>query len=62
MRYKVLSHRLDWPAGTVLTTEDLAGCNIDALVQAGHLTLSVEPPKTPKTPAKPDDKQEQADA
>ena len=37
MKWTVLSHRMAWDAGTVLTEADLVGCNIDALVQGGHL-------------------------
>ncbi|HEY7821588.1 MAG TPA: hypothetical protein VIG24_02080 [Acidimicrobiia bacterium] len=37
MSWKVMSKRLAWPAGTVLGADDLAGCNIEALVQGGHL-------------------------
>ena len=28
------------PPGTVLTVEDLAGCNIPALISAGHIASS----------------------
>lgn len=34
--------------GTILTAEDLAGCNLDALLQGGHLTPAT-PTKTTKT-------------
>jgi len=37
MSWRVTSNRLAWGAGTVLGADDLAGCNIDALVQGGHL-------------------------
>lgn len=46
MSWKVQSNRLAWPAGTVLGADDLAGCNIDALVQGGHLG-----PADKRTPA-----------
>lgn len=39
MRYEVTSDRQPWPRGTALDTNDLAGCNIQALVYAGHLTV-----------------------
>ena len=39
MSWKVLSDRLAWPKGTVLGVDDLAGCNIEALLYAGHLTV-----------------------
>lgn len=34
----VASDRMDWASGTRLSVDDLAGCNIPALVKAGHLT------------------------
>ena len=37
MSWIVTSGRLRWDEGTRLTDGDLAGCNIDALVQGGHL-------------------------
>ncbi|HEY7823332.1 MAG TPA: hypothetical protein VIG24_10880 [Acidimicrobiia bacterium] len=46
MTFRVESKRLAWPAGTVLGADDLAGCNIDALVQGGHLA----PVKGKRTP------------
>lgn len=51
MNYVVLTNRMVWPAGTVVDTEMLEGCNIDALVAGGHLAAA----KTPKTPAAPAD-------
>lgn len=42
MKWRVMSERLAWSAGTVLGADDLAGCNIDALVQGGHLAPVVE--------------------
>jgi hypothetical protein len=38
MKWQVMSSRLVWPAGTVLTVKELAGCNINALVEGGHLS------------------------
>lgn len=38
--YSVLSDRLRWKRGTTLTATDLAGCNIAALVEGGHLRLA----------------------
>lgn len=35
--YVVASERLRWAAGTRLGVDDLAGCNIAALLEAGHL-------------------------
>jgi hypothetical protein len=46
MTWQVQSSRLSWPSGTILAAEDLAGCNIEALVQGGHLVL-VEQERTP---------------
>jgi hypothetical protein len=37
MRYKVTSDRQPWRRGTLLSADDLAGCNIEALVYGGHL-------------------------
>jgi hypothetical protein len=45
MSWTVLSDRLPWPAGTTLATDDLAGCNIDALVKAGHLAKATPEPR-----------------
>jgi ribosomal protein L12E/L44/L45/RPP1/RPP2 len=39
MTYEVLSERLRWPAGSTVSTSELQGCNIDALIDAGHLAL-----------------------
>lgn len=51
MSFRVMSNRLAWPAGTVLGADDLAGCNIDALVQGGH--LAPEKKRTPQMPDSP---------
>lgn len=45
MSFKVLSDRLPWPAGDTVTTDDLAGCNIPALVEAGHLAQTAPEPR-----------------
>ena len=37
MSWTVTSGRLRWAEGTRLSELDLAGCNIEALVQGGHL-------------------------
>jgi len=42
MRFEVLSGRLSWDAGDVVDAGDLAGCNIGALVEGGHLRLVPE--------------------
>jgi hypothetical protein len=52
MMWTVMSNRLAWPAGTVLGAADLSGCNIDVLVQGGHLA-PVENYRTPSE-QKPD--------
>lgn len=66
MRYRVLSKRMDWPAGTVLSEDDLAGCNIPMLVATGHLTPAPTPkkktkwePEPPVTDDEPADEQEE---
>ena len=53
MTYRVLSSRMPWPAGTVLDMRALAGCNIEALVQGGHLGLVPDQPKKKRTPVVP---------
>jgi len=37
--WTVSSDRQPWPRGTMLTADDLVGCNIEALVYGGHLTV-----------------------
>jgi hypothetical protein len=37
--WTVTSDRQPWLRGTVLTADDLVGCNIEALVYGGHLTV-----------------------
>lgn len=37
MTFQVVSDRMPWEAGTVVRAGDLAGCNIAALVEGGHL-------------------------
>ena len=39
MKWTVTSDRQPWPRGTVLTADDLVGCNIAALVYGSHLTV-----------------------
>ena len=48
MTYRVLSSRLSWPAGSSVDAVDLAGCNIEALVQGGHLAPVPDKPKPKK--------------
>jgi len=52
MSFEVMSSRMPWPPGTVLSSGDLAGCNIGALVDGGHLRPAPQPFKK-KAPAKP---------
>ena len=54
MRWEVTSDRFDRPRGTVLTEQDLAGCNIRAAVEAGHLVpvAAPKPRKAARTPSR----------
>jgi len=52
MTWTVTSERLGWSAGTQVGADDLAGCNIDALVQGGHL-VPVQNKRTPQMPDSP---------
>ena len=54
MSWKVISDRFDRPRGTVLTESELAGCNIMAAVEAGHLAPveAKKPRKAARTPAR----------
>lgn len=36
MELRVISNRLDWPAGTIINRDDIGG-NVDALILGGHL-------------------------
>lgn len=49
MRWIVTSKRLAWPAGTELSRQELASCNITALEDSGHLTRVTR--KKPPAPA-----------
>ena len=58
MSWIVTSGRLRWAEGTRLSEDDLAGCNIDALVAGGHLSPAADKttkrlpvPPVPMTPA-----------
>jgi len=53
VNYIVTSRRLDWPEGSVLTTAALAGCNIEMLVQTGHLAPHVEHKQSKTVPVPP---------
>jgi hypothetical protein len=54
MIYEVCSDRMQWPAGTVIGADALAGCNIVALTEGGHLRPVPELKTTKKrTPVVP---------
>lgn len=53
MSYEVKSGRMAWPAGSVLSADDLAGCNIDHLVATGHLAPAATSKKK-NEPVQPD--------
>jgi hypothetical protein len=63
MMYQVLSKRLAWPAGSIVSAADLAGGNIEMLVATGHLTPAPTPKKKskwePEQPVTDDDAAEQ---
>lgn len=37
MKYRVISDRLTWPAGTIVDADQLAGSSIAVLTASGHL-------------------------
>lgn len=37
MKYRVISDRLTWPAGTIVDADQLAGSSIAVLTAGGHL-------------------------
>ena len=53
MSWRVLSDRLSWPAGATLSADDLAGCNIVALVESGHLVPVPTKPTSKRMPVDP---------
>ena len=56
MTWTVCSDRMGWPQGSVLSDGDLAGCNIVALVEGGHLApVAPDVPKkmSKRTPVEP---------
>jgi hypothetical protein len=63
MMYQVVSKRLAWPAGSIVSAADLAGGNIEMLVATGHLTPAPTPKKKskwePEQPVTDDDAAEQ---
>jgi hypothetical protein len=44
LKYTVTSDNFTAPRGTVLTEEQLGGCNISALLEGGHLRDKPEAP------------------
>ena len=42
--YSVKSSRMSLPAGSVVSEADLQECNIEALVESGHLVLVANKP------------------
>lgn len=48
MTFKVLSARMKFPQGSVVSADDLAGCNIGHLVATGHLAPAAEPKQLKK--------------
>lgn len=53
MSWTVASHRTVWASGAVLSADDLAGCNIVALVESGHLVPVPTKPKSKRMPVDP---------
>ena len=49
MNYKVTSDRLQWDAGQIVTEDDLDGCNIEALLDSGHLAKARNTKPDPET-------------
>jgi hypothetical protein len=54
MKYRVTSGRMSWPDGTVISAEDLAGCNIEVLVATGHLARVADGRRQPEPPVSDD--------
>lgn len=52
MSWRVLSTRMSFPTGSVVSEDDLVGCNIPALVATGHLApvkaKDIPPAKEPE--------------
>jgi hypothetical protein len=53
MSWLVTSARLAWDEGAVVSADDLAGCNIAALVQGGHLAPVQGKVKSKRMPVEP---------
>jgi hypothetical protein len=50
MSYRVMSSRIGFEVGSIVGVDDLTGCNIEALVQGGHLE-PVSSKRKPEAPA-----------
>jgi hypothetical protein len=62
MSWKVISDRLAWDEGAVLSKSDLEGCNITALVAGGHLLpVKATTKKNPAVAPEPDPETGQED-
>lgn len=53
MKYQVASGRMRWAFGELVSADDLAGCNIVALVEGGHLVPVPTKPKSKQMPVDP---------
>ena len=56
MRYEVKTNRLKWDEGTVLSADELAGCNIEAWLIGGHIAPATDTQaysKSKRTPVEP---------
>ena len=53
MTWVVTSNRLAWALGERVDADALAGCNIGALVEAGHLAPVQDEPKRKRMPVTP---------
>lgn len=62
MKYEIRSNRLAWPVGTVVSADELSGCNIEHLMATGHLALAAVPTIIKKgKPVEPDPVDDSAD-
>lgn len=52
--YVVTSGRLKWPEGTRLSVDELEGCNLTALLAAGHLTAAPKKIEAVESPQETD--------
>ena len=53
MMWEVVSGRLAWDRGCTVGAGDLAGCNIEALVESGHLVPVPTKPTSKRMPVDP---------